>query len=175
MNKDIKVDIVRPDEIGDLSEKERNEIFNREASVDAIPDLDVLTGHVYDILKYLESAETKKLMKQNASAVKMYLNNKYADTRLPFGIITLLMEEEGREKNVEMLMNLFTDLAKAKRGEISLDKAEMNLSDNAYNRHMKPKYGSKEDFAKELSKMQSKMQTKDTKKSLDNITVRIKN
>ena len=55
---DMKVEMVSPDQ---MTEEERNNVFNNsEMSVDAIPDLDVLTGHVCDILEYLEKPETKK-------------------------------------------------------------------------------------------------------------------
>src|SRR5947207_11679764 len=90
LNDNVKVDMVTYDQ---MSDAERNAILDVEPSVDAIPDLDILTGNVLNILLYLEKPETIKLMKTNETAVKMYLNNKYADT-VPLGIITLLMETD---------------------------------------------------------------------------------
>ena len=86
-NQGMKIDMVNESE---MTEADRQRVFDRPMSVDAIPDLDILTSHIYEILEYLYKDSTDKLLKSNESAVKMYLNNKYADT-VPYGIITLLM------------------------------------------------------------------------------------
>ena len=147
---DMKVEMVSPDQ---MTEEERNNVFNNsEMSVDAIPDLDVLTGHVCDILEYLEKPETKKLMKTNSAAIKMQLFNKYADTRMPMGVITLLMEEEERYDNVEMLLSMFERLNQAKKGQITLEAAEKEHEKNVSERYLYSKYGSKEAFEQALAK-----------------------
>jgi hypothetical protein len=142
----VKVDMVSAD---DMFVEDRNAIFNRESSVHAIPDLDVLTGNVYEILQYLERPEISKLLKTNDTAVKMYLNNKYADT-VPLGIISLLMEEDARNENVEQMLTLFESLRQAKSGKMSLEDAEKKLTDDVSNRYLYSKYGSKDAFEKAL-------------------------
>ncbi len=82
-------------------------------SVDAIPDLDLLTSNIYEILMFLEKPATISLMKSNEGAVKMMLNQKYADS-VPLSIITLLLEEDKRIEHVEILLNLFDKLATVK-------------------------------------------------------------
>ena len=154
-NDNIKVDMVSADQ---LTEEERKNIFERESTIDAIPDIDVLTGTVYEILTYLEQPSVSKLLKTNDSAVKMYLNNKY--TEIPLGIITLLMEEDSREENIERMLNMFEALRRAKAGLISLDDAEKNLMDEVNERYVYSKYGSKELFEKELAKEVRKEQQK---------------
>lgn len=148
LNDQIKIDMVSAD---NLSENERKSILNREASIDAIPDLDALSGNVFNILCYLEKKETKELMKVNETAVKMYLNNKYADT-VPIGIITLLMEENSREENVDRLLKMFGALKEAKKGKISLEDAEKNLSEEINQRYLYSKYGSKEEFERQVAR-----------------------
>lgn len=152
----IKIDMVSADQ---MTEEERNSIFNREASVDAIPDLDILTGHVYDILAYLEKPETKKLLKTNESAVKMYLNNKYADS-VPLGIITLLMEEDSVVENIERMLNMFEQLRYAKSGKKSLEDVERAVTDDVNQRYMYSKFGSKEKFEEALAKEVMKERSK---------------
>jgi hypothetical protein len=141
MNTDgVKVDMVSEN---DLTEEQKNALFNQEASVDAIPDLDKLTGYVLEILEYLEQPKVKNILKTNETAIKMYLNNKYADT-VPLGIIMLLMEEDRREENVDGLVRLFENLRRAKEGTISIDDAEKLLTDEVNEKYLYKEYGSKD-------------------------------
>lgn len=166
MNDQIKIEMVGPDE---MSEADRNAIFNREASIDAIPDLDVLTKNVFDILEYLERSDIVKLMRTNESAVKMYLNNKYADS-VPLGIITMLMEEDAREENVEMMLQMFESLKQAKIGNLSLETAEKNLAEIVNNRYSYAKYGSKEAFERALTNAVKKEQSKKGKQNIESLS-----
>lgn len=169
----VKVDMVPFSEM----EKDKNAsvIGQSEMSIDAIPDLDVLTGHVFEILQYLEDPSSKKLMKtkNGEGAIRMHLNNKYADS-VPLGIITLLMDENNREENVKRLLNMFNNLVKAKEGKESLTNLEKQLTDDVNERYLYSKYGSKEAFEKALAKEVKKEGLKKTKngqevKSLKNI------
>lgn len=158
----VKVDMVNADE---MTEEERNAVFNQEASVDAIPDLDILTGNVLEILEYLEQTSVKKILRSNETAIKMHLNNKYADT-VPLGIITLLMDERNRNEHIDRLLRVFDSLRKAKGGEIDIDAAEKNLTDDVNERYVYSKYGSKEAFEKALADEVKKEQCK-KKRNID--------
>lgn len=159
-NENVKVEMVSSEQ---LTEEERRNIFERESSIDAIPDLDVLTGTVYEILQYLEQPSVSQLLKTNESAVKMHLNNKY--TNIPLGIITLLLEEDSRVENIERMLKMFESLRRAKVGLISLEDAEKNMMDDVNERYVYSKYGSKENFEAELVKEVRKEQRK---KNADN-------
>jgi hypothetical protein len=126
-----KVDMVSAEQMTDA---EREKIYNRKMSVDAIPDLDVLTGHVLEILQYLEKPSTIKMMETNKNAVLMHLNNKYADT-VPYGIISLMMETEHIDEHMERLTMLFDSLRKAKAGLVSLEDVGQQLSDDVKKRY----------------------------------------
>lgn len=165
---DVKVDMVKANE---MSEEERKAIFDREASIDAIPDLNVLTKNVYDILKYLDKTETKNLMKKNTSAVRMLLNDKYADS-VPLGIIDMLMEEENKEENIDRLLRIFESLKQAKLGKISLDNGLDNLTNEVNERYLYSKHGSKEDFERALA---MEIQAEQRKKKMDSKSVDLKN
>jgi hypothetical protein len=144
INDSIKVEMVTTDQ---MSDAERNSVFNREASVDAIPDIDVLTSHVYEILEYIKLSSTQKLMETNDCAVKMYLNNKYADT-VPLGIITILMEKDQWEEHIPRLLNMFDVLKSAKKGNLSLDDAQSIVANDVKQRYV----GSDADFEKAMAK-----------------------
>jgi len=171
----VKVDLVKADE---LTEEERKSIFNRKESLDAIPDLTILTGHIYDILYYLEKKETKVLMKNNESAVRMLLNEKYADT-VPLGIIDMLMEEENVVENVERLLRIFESLKQIKAGEMSFNDGLNSLTDDIEDRYEYSKYGSKEAFEKALALEIQKEQRKKNVQSAEDLKkigkVKIKN
>lgn len=144
----IKVDMVSEDQ---MSDKDRNALFNREASVDAIPDINLLTKNVFEIVTYLEKPEVKQQLKSNDTDVKMYLNNTYADN-VPLGIITILMDEKTRVENVERLLNLFETLVRAKNGSITLKQAEEDFAEEVNEKYLYSKYGSKEAFQQALEK-----------------------
>jgi hypothetical protein len=162
MNDNIKVEMVTTDQ---MTDDERKQILEREASIDAIPDLDILTGTVYEILTYLYQPKISKLLKTNESAVKMHLNNKYPD--IPLGIITLLLEEDSREENIDRMLTMFESLRKAKSGNMSIEDAEKQLMDDVNERYVYSKYGSKEKFEQALAKEVKKEQRK---KNVDNVS-----
>jgi hypothetical protein len=172
-NKDFKVDIVSADQ---MSDEDKTAIFDKEASVDAIPDLDVLTGNVYEILEYLNRPQVKQLMKTNETAVRMNLNNKYADT-VPYGIIGLLMDEKNIDENIERLLRVFESLRRAKSGDVTLDDAQNELVEDINNRYCYSKFGSKEAFEKALSCeiMKEQQKKRSIKKGELNYNVSIKN
>jgi hypothetical protein len=172
-NKDIKVDMVSADQ---MSEDDRKAIFNREASIDAIPDLDILTGHVYEILEYLSRPNVIKLMRTNEAAVKMHLNNKYAET-VPLGIIGLLMDEKNIDEHVARLLRMFENLRRAKTGNVTLEEAHKELADDVNNRYCYSKFGSKEAFEKAIADEVMKEQKKkgNLKKGDLNYNISIKN
>ena len=161
LNKNVKLDMVNADE---MTEEARKEIFNREATVDAIPDLDILTGHIYDILQYLEQPEVDKLMETNPGLVKMNLNNKYADSNIPFGLITLMMDKENQQEHIDRMLRMFKLLNDAKRNNISLDDADRIFTDDVNQIEYK-KYGSKEAFEKAMA---SAVQSERTSKNKQN-------
>lgn len=123
-------------------------------SVDAIPDLDILTGKVFEILTFLEDPKTKKLMKTNDSAVKMMLNNKYTD--VPLGIITLLLDENTRSDNVDRLLRMFENLNSAKAGTKNIEDIQTDLIEEVNEKYLYSKYGGKKKFEEVLSKEVSK-------------------
>jgi len=106
----------------DMTEKQKI-LFDRKLSVDAIPDLDLLTTNVCDILEYLDNPSTVKMLKNNSDVVERTLNNKYADT-VPYSILKLLLDRENIVENTKMLISLFERLNDAKTGKKDLVELE---------------------------------------------------
>ncbi len=142
ISKNMKIDLVSEAE---MTSEERSKIMDSEASVDAIPDLNLLTRYVYEILQYLENPKTDK------NNIYTHLNMTYAD-KVPTGIITLLLDEKDRVKNVKGLLDMFEQLNRAKQGKISLTDAENIVSESINERYLYSKYGSREEFEKTLYK-----------------------
>lgn len=166
MNDNIKVDMVTSDQ---MTEADRKAIFDMKPNIEGIPDLSVITGYIFEILVYLDMPETVTLLKKNNSAVKMHLNNKYADT-VPLGIISLLMEESPeREKNVEQILKLFESLQSAKDGKKTLDEVETILAEDVNQRYEYSKYGSKEAFEQALMKGLQKERLKERNKNIEGV------
>ena len=126
-----------------------------EMSVDAIPDLEKLTEHLLEILVYLEDPKIRKIVRDNETDVKMLLNNKYADT-VPYGFISLLMNEETRAENADRIVRMLENMKKAKNGLVSLEAVEKDFAEEINQKYIYSKYGSKENFEQELTKMQKK-------------------
>jgi hypothetical protein len=153
----IKVSMVSPSEI--KNGQNSSVLEQGTMSVNAIPDLDVLTGHVYEILEFLERPATSSLLKSNEGAVKMMLNQKYADT-VPLPIITLLLEEDLRVENVEKLLNLFERLAKVKKIKNEDEALKvLEKTQEEFTQENRKQYKI-EEFEKELEKQANEKKTK---------------
>ena len=133
---------------------EQREILNKKSSPDAIPNLVTLTKHVYEILEFLEKDEIKRLCKVNMGAIRNILNNKYAET-VPYGIISLLLNENERYGNLEILLEMFNTLKNAKNGNISMDHAEKTFGECITKKYIYSKYGSREGFEKAMNNSKS--------------------
>jgi len=149
----IKADIVNMAEIkrNGIDENNSASLDRGELSLDAIPDLDKLTGYILEILQYLEDPSNRRLIETSEGNVRMMLNNRYAET-VPYGIITLLLDKENRYENVSRLMRMFEMMNNAKCGKKSLEEVEKEFTDEINHRYIYSKYGSKEEFEKELEK-----------------------
>ncbi len=142
-----------------MSDKNGINFGDAKMSVDAIPDLVKLTKTILEIILFLEDPDNDELVTSSESTVKMILNNKYADT-VPFGILSLLTDKKNRYENVEQLMCMFAGMNKAKKGQKSLDSIEKELYDDINMRYVYSKYGSKDEFEKELTKNVNKKKIK---------------
>ena len=119
-------------------------------NINDVPDLVKLTENILKIVKFLTKPETQKDMKTDRAQVKMKLNNKYADC-VPYSIISILCEDN-MEANVTRLLEMIEKINNAKQGQTSLDSVAKSITNNLSNEFVYSKYGSKENFEKEVLK-----------------------
>ena len=156
----MKVDIVDMKEA--MNDPNAELMEESEASVDAIPDLDLLTKNIVDILEYLEKPEVKTICAKDDSVIRMSLINKYADS-VPLKFIDLFMDKDPVHKaeSVERSLRWIEQLAKVKAGKLGLEEASQGLVNEVNERYVYSKYGSKEAFEvalqKELASEQKKI------------------
>jgi hypothetical protein len=145
----IKVDMVDMAEV--MDDQNAQVMGGGEASVDAIPDLDVLTATIVEILEYLEQSEVKKICAKDDSLIRMSLINKYAD-KLPLKFIDLFMDknEQHKQESVERTLIWIENMARVKAGKASLEDVSKQLVEEVNQRYVYSKYGSKENFEKVL-------------------------
>ena len=139
----LKIDIVNENEMPSSAKD-----LDYEPSVDAIPDLELLTQNINEITDYLEKPSSQLLLKENPSVIKRLLNEKYLN--VPYGILVLLLERDTPEiiyDNGMLLLKMIETLKKAKSGEMTIHDASVSFSDV-----IKQKYKvTKEDIERELS------------------------
>lgn len=148
----IKADIVDMDEMTNtLGQSNTASLDRGELSLDAIPDLDRLTGNILEILEYLEDQKNARLIATSEGNVRTMLCNRYAET-VPYGVISLLLDRVNRYENVERLMRMFEMMNNAKCGRSTLEEVEKDFTEEINQRYIYSKYGSKEKFESELQK-----------------------
>lgn len=146
----IAMNVVSGNEIG----KEDNSVVLPEKSekptLDAIPDLKVLTNNLYEIIEYLERDDIIELTREADHIVLNTLNNKYGDD-VPYSMLKILLDIDNREENVERFLDMIEMLKQAKRGEYDLEVAEKDFTDKINERYLYNKYGGREKFEKALA------------------------
>lgn len=151
LNDNISVDVVDyKDAVGDVGEDFFEE---KEASVDAIPDMNVLTGHFLDIMIFLEQPEIKAQCKIDDSNIRVGLINKYADSKLPLSIIDMLMEKDEtiRNENIERTLKTFETLLDIKEGRKDLSTIS-NMEEELNERYLYTHFGGKQGYLNAINK-----------------------
>jgi len=151
MSNGIKVDMVDMQEA--MNDPNAQVMGSGEASVDAIPDLEVLTNKLLEILEYLEQPEVKKICETNDSLIRIQLINQYADS-VPLKFIDLFMDkdEDHKQESIERALGWIESLARIKAGEVDLETESKRMVEEVNKRYVYDKYGGKENFEKELRK-----------------------
>lgn len=158
----IKIDMVGMDE----AMQDPTAEFMGEAvmSVDAIPDLNLLTNSILEILEYLKQPDVVEICRFNESAIRMNLINKYADI-VPIKMIGLFMEPNSKLKqdHIDRTFSTIETLAKVKAGELELEDAYKSMTDSVFERFAYKEYGSKEAFEAAIQKELAKQKPNQSK------------
>lgn len=144
-NKDIKIKMISQDEI---KEDDRSILLHKgDYDIDSIPDINFLIKNILEILKYIDKYG-------NNDNAKKILNEKYANI-IPFGMITLLLEDKNNE-NIKLILLMVKRLSQVKKKEISIKNAEEEMSEIINNKYIYSKFGSKKKFERFIRKGKKK-------------------
>jgi hypothetical protein len=133
-----------------VSEAEANQggAPERVMSVNAIPDIILLSTLVIDFVEYYNMPSTKKLRDTNHGA---YLNTLYDKfEKLPTSMIKLLSDDDNQVENLEKIINMLETLSSVKRGEVSLDKAHDDFTEKQNEAYFYPAFGGKEKLMQDI-------------------------
>ena len=133
-----------------VSEAEANQggAPERVMSVNAIPDITLLSTLVIDFVEYYNMPSTKKLKNTNHGA---YLNTLYDKfEKLPTSMIKLLSDDEHQIENLEKIIIMLETLSSVKRGEVSLDKAHDEFTEKQNEAYFYPVFGGKEKLMQDI-------------------------
>jgi len=117
----------------------------------AIPDLDKILLHIGDLLKDIETPEMQKLEKENVKEFEKIIVHKYIDRINSLRIINLMLEPQ-RYANLDRLLDMFEKLENVKAGKSNIDDAHKKWCEKMNSEYIYPKYGSKEEFERQLKK-----------------------
>lgn len=170
LNDNIEIDVVNyEDAVDDVGP----EFFEEsEASVDAIPDINLLTRYVLEIMKTIDEEkqnmennistdieegsdytenDIKMIREQNLSLIRIGLFNKYADTKLPMSFIDMLLEENPiiRNENTERMFNTLNKLLDIKEGRASIDEVK-DMEEDVQKRYIYSRFGGKEGYMRAI-------------------------
>lgn len=150
MPSDAKVELV--------SEAEAQQSgMDRQMSVDAIPDVTLLSQMVVDFIEYYDMPSTKTLRDTN---YPFYLNSLYDKfNKLPMSMIKLLSEEDQtvRASNLEKIIDLLQTLGKVKKGELSLDSACDDFTEKQNEAYFYPAFGGKDKLVQDIKNKGGKL------------------
>jgi hypothetical protein len=133
-----------------VSEAEANQggAPERVMSVNAIPDIILLSTLVIDFVEYYNLPSTKKLRDTNYGA---YLNTLYDRfEKLPTSMIKLLSDDDNQVENLQKIINMLETLSSVKRGEVSLDKAHDDFTEKQNEAYFYPAFGGKEKLMQDI-------------------------
>ncbi len=133
-----------------VSEAEANQggAPERVMSVNAIPDITLLSTLVIDFVEYYNLPSTKKLRDTNHGA---YLNTLYDKfEKLPTSMIKLLSDDDNQVENLEKIINMLETLSSVKRGEVSLDKAHDDFTEKQNEAYFYPAFGGKDKLMQDI-------------------------
>ena len=133
-----------------VSEAEANQggAPERVMSVNAIPDITLLSTLVIDFVEYYNMPSTQKLKNTNYGA---YLNTLYDKfEKLPTSMIKLLSDDDNQVENLEKIINMLETLSSVKRGEVSLETAHDIFTEKQNEAYFYPAFGGKEKLMQDI-------------------------
>jgi hypothetical protein len=132
-----------------VSEAEANqEGMDRKMSVDAIPDITLLSSLVVDFVEFYNDPSVQKVRKTEHGR---YLNMMFEKfEKLPMSMIKLLSDEEEQIQNLQKIITLLETLSKVKDGEKSLQDAHDEFTEKQNEEYFYPAFGGKDKLIQDI-------------------------
>ncbi len=124
----IKHEFVKDSDIPKEYQEHFDNLKNAKPDINAVPDLNLLLEHMYEILSFFTSSKGKKLLSTQRDKLILQIADKYES--VPISMIKILADEKNRKENVERLLNMLSLLQQAKDGVINIDDVQKNISDD---------------------------------------------
>lgn len=118
----------------------------------AIPDLEKMLVHIYELLEEIETPEMQELEKKDRKQFEVILTHKYRDDIPSIKIMNLILEPE-RYENLDKLLDMFERLQMVKDKKITIDSAQKEWCEKLNETYVYPVHGGKEEFEKKMEEM----------------------
>jgi hypothetical protein len=130
----------------------------------AIPDLEKMLVHIYELLEEIETPEMQELEQKDRKQFEVILTHKYRDCIPSIRIMNLILESE-RYDNLDKLLDMFERLQKVKDGKVNIDAAQKDFCEKLNETYVYPAHGGKEGFEKKIEEMKKEEEEKKVKNS----------
>jgi hypothetical protein len=134
----------------------RGEVMLNEKKEQNTSNIVNLTKQIIDFVEYLEKPEIKELAKNHGQFTN-HIETKFEDFTLEYySIYKMLLDEKNRSDNLEKLFNMITQISKIDEGKSNYNKEFNKVRETLAEEFLYPKFGSKENFQKAMSKTNKK-------------------
>jgi esterase/lipase len=132
-----------------VSEEEANvDGMNRVMSIDAIPDMTLLSSLVVDFVEFYGDSEVKKVRDSDYSKYLNMMFDKFE--KLPMSMIKLLSDEENQVQNLQKIIDLLETLSKVKSGEVNIESARDEFIEKQNESYFYPAFGGKDKLMQDI-------------------------
>jgi hypothetical protein len=132
-----------------VSEAEANqEGMDRKMSVDAIPDITLLSSLVVDFIEFYNDPSVTQIRKLEHGRYLNMLFDKFE--KLPASMIKLLSDEEEQVQNLQKIITMLETLSKVKDGKITLQSAHDEFTEKQNEDYFYPAFGGKDKLIQDI-------------------------
>jgi hypothetical protein len=131
-----------------VSEKDAPNQPNRVMSVDAIPDVVLLSQKVLDFIEFYDRPDIKKIRLETYPTYLNMLYDKF--NMLPSSMIKLLSDENNRRENLKGIIQMLESLQQVKMGKKSLEQVHNDFVEDKNEKFFYPTFGGKDNLEKTL-------------------------
>jgi len=128
-----------------------------EMSADAIPDLDVITHEILNMIEFMDTKEMINKRKKDIEEFTRVLYAKYRDV-ISTKMIDLLIEDRVKNENVNFkkLIDMFSTMSQIKAGHLDMKQEYEKFTESVNEEYVFKKYGGRDGFMQHLQQCKAK-------------------